>query len=227
MQLALFLALYLIDVSLCLFAIRRKSSPLYAATKPFLMPLLCVVYFCILPQELRGLDYQKYIIGALGLHALGDLFLLFPRNKTKKFFYLGMVCFFLGHMFYSSWFIKAPVGHSKQWSIIVFMMCFLLEYLLYRQLMLGPRKYAPILLPYSFGLCMVAIAIASTIGNGSPFYATVISFAGISLFYFSDFCILRRLVRLPLFGQMTVMTTYIAGQTLIVTGMLLMQCQSV
>ena len=227
MQLALFLALYLIDVSLCLFAIRRKSSPLYAATKPFLMPLLCVVYFCLLPQELRGLDYQKYIIGALGLHALGDLFLLFPRNKTKKFFYLGMVCFFLGHMFYSSWFIKAPVGHSKQWSIIVFMMCFLLEYLLYRQLMLGPRKYAPILLPYSFGLCMVAIAIASTIGNGSPFYATVISFAGISLFYFSDFCILRRLVRLPLFGQMTVMTTYIAGQTLIVTGMLLMQCQSV
>ena len=227
MQLALFLALYLIDVSLCLFAIRRKSSPLYAATKPFLMPLLCVVYFCILPQELRGLDYQKYIIGALGLHALGDLFLLFPRNKTKKFFYLGMVCFFLGHLFYSSWFIKAPVGHSKQWSIVVFMMCFLLEYLLYRQLMLGPRKYAPILLPYSFGLCMVAISIASTIGNGSPFYATVISFAGISLFYFSDFCILRRLVRLPLFGQMTVMTTYIAGQTLIVTGMLLMQCQLV
>ena len=227
MQLALFLALYLIDVSLCLFAIRRKNSPLYAVTKPFLMPLLCVVYFCILPQELRGLDYQKYIIGALSLHALGDLFLLFPRNKTKKFFYLGMVCFFLGHMFYSSWFIKAPVGHSKQWSIIVFMMCFLLEYLLYRQLMLGPRKYAPILLPYSFGLCMVAISIASTIGNGSPFYATVISFAGISLFYFSDFCILRRLVRLPLFGQMTVMTTYIAGQTLIVAGMLLMQCQLV
>ena len=223
MQLVLFLALYLIDVSLCLFAIRRKNSPLYAATKPFLMPLLCVVYFCILPQELRGLEYQKYIIGALGLHALGDLFLLFPRNRTKKFFYLGMVCFFLGHLFYSSWFIKAPVGHSKQWSIIVFMMCFLLEYLLYRQLMLGPRKYAPILLPYSFGLCMVAISIASTIGNGSPFYATIISFVGISLFYFSDFCILRRLVRLPLFGQMTVMTTYIAGQTLIVTGMLLMQ----
>ena len=74
---------------------------------------------------------------------------------------------------------------------------------------------------------MVAISIASTIGNGSPFYATIISFVGISLFYFSDFCILRRLVRLPLFGQMTVMTTYIAGQTLIVTGMLLMQCQLV
>lgn len=220
---ALFLALYVIDVSVCLLAIKKKNSPLYAATKPLLMPLLCVVYFCFLPVALRSLSYQKYVIGALSLHTLGDLFLLFPRNKTKKFFYLGMLCFFLGHLFYSSWFIKAPVGHTKKWSIIAFMLCFLLEYLLYRQLMLGPRKYAPILLPYSFGLCFVAISIASTIGQGSPAYATIISFIGISLFYFSDFCILRRLVRLPLFGQMTVMTTYIAGQSLIVLGMLLMQ----
>ena len=220
---ALFPALYAIDVSMCLLAIKKKSSPLYAATKPLLMPLLCVVYFCFLPEPLRSLSYQKYVIGASSLHALGDLFLLFPRNRSKKFFYLGMLCFFLGHLFYSSWFIKAPVGHTKQWSIIAFMLCFLIEYLLYRQLMLGPRKYAPILLPYSFGLCFVAISIASTIGQGSPAYATVISFIGISLFYFSDFCILRRLVRLPLFGQMTVMTTYIAGQSLIVLGMLLMQ----
>ena len=220
---ALFPALYVLDVSVCLLAIKKKSTPLYAATKPLLMPFLCLVYFCFLPESLRGADYQKYVIGALSLHALGDLFLLFPRNKSKKFFYLGMLCFFLGHLFYSSWFIKAPVGHTKKWSIIAFMLCFLLEYLLYRQLMLGPRKYAPILLPYSFGLCFVAISIASTIGQGSPAYATIISFIGISLFYFSDFCILRRLVRLPLFGQMTVMTTYIAGQSLIVLGMLLMQ----
>ena len=223
MMQVLFLALYAIDVSVCLLAIKKKSSPLYASTKPLLMPLLCVVYFFLLPESLRGLSYQKYVIGALTLHALGDLFLLFPRNKTKKYFYLGMLCFFLGHLFYSSWFIKAPVGHTKQWSIIAFMLCFLIEYLLYRQLMLGPRKYAPILLPYSFGLCFVAISIASTIGQGSPAYATIISFMGISLFFFSDFCILRRLVRIPLFGQMTVMTTYIAGQSLIVLGMLLMQ----
>ena len=220
---ALFPALYAIDVSVCLLAIKKKSTPVYAATKPLLMPLLCIVYFCLLPVELRNQSYQRFVIGALSLHALGDLFLLFPRNKTKKFFYLGMVCFFLGHLFYSSWFLTAPVGHTKKWSIIVFMLCFLLEYLLYRQLILGPRKYAPILLPYSFGLCVVGISIASTIGQGSPAYATVISFMGIMLFFFSDFCILRRLVRLPLFGQMTVMTTYIAGQTMIVLGMLLMQ----
>ena len=54
-------------------------------------------------------------------------------------------------------------------------------------------------------------------------YATLISQVGIALFFFSDFCIMRRMVRLPLFGQMMVMSTYIAGQSLIVLGMLLMQ----
>jgi len=99
----------------------------------------------------------------------------------------------------------------------------LLEYLIYRQLMLGPRKDAPKLVPYSLGLCAVAVSIASTMGAGSPLYATIISQVGIALFFFSDFCIMRRMVRLPLFGQMTVMTTYIAGQSLIVLGMLLLQ----
>jgi hypothetical protein len=67
------------------------------------------------------------------------------------------------------------------------------------------------------------VAIASTAGNGSPLYATFVSLAGVALFYFSDFCIMRRMVRLPLFGQMVVMSTYIAGQSLIILGMLLMQ----
>ena len=214
---------YVFDVSMCLLAIKKKNSLAYAATKPFLMPLLCAVYFCFLPVELRGLGYQRFVIGALLLHCLGDIFLLFPRSKTKKFLYMGMLCFFIGHLFYSGWFINAPVGHSKQSAIVAFLLCFIIEYLLYRQLILGPRKYAPILLPYSFGLCMVAISIAYTTGQGSPVYATLISFCGISLFYFSDFCIMRRMVRLPLFGQMTVMSTYIAGQSLIILGMLLMQ----
>ena len=221
-QVAVIIA-YLFDVSMCLLAIKKKNSLAYAATKPFLMPLLCAVYFCFLHAGLRGLGYQKFVIAALMLHCLGDIFLLFPRSKSKKFLYLGMLSFFTGHLFYSGWFIKAPVGHSKQCAVVVFFLCFLLEYLLFRQLILGPRKYAPVLLPYSFGLCMVAISIASTMGQGSPVYATLISFCGISLFYFSDFCIMRRLVRLPLFGQMMVMSTYIAGQSLIILGMLLMQ----
>ena len=217
------LALYIFDAAMCLLAIKRKNTHAYAASKPFLMPLLLGVYFAFLPESLRTAGYQKFVAIALFLHAMGDTLLLFPRNRTKKFFYMGMFCFFVGHLFYSGWFIKAPVGHSARGALLVLLLCLVLEYLLFRHLVLGPRNYAPVLVPYSFGLCMVAVSIAYTTGAGSPVYATAVSFCGIALFAFSDFCIMRRLVRLPLFGQMTVMSTYIAGQTLIVTGMLLLQ----
>lgn len=88
--------------------------------------------------------------------------------------------------------------------------------------MAGPRKYAPKLLPYSLGLVSVLVSIASTFG-GVPVYASLSCLVGITLFGFSDYCIFRRTVRLPLFGQMVVMTTYIGGQSLIILGALLMQ----
>lgn len=214
---------YILDISFCLISIKRKNSRLYALTKPFLMPLLCAVYFLFLPLGVRDRWYQTFVLFALSFHCLGDVFLLFPRNKSRHMFYLGMLCFFIGHIFYTLWFVNADVGHSKKGVVLTVILCLILEYGLFRQLVLGPRKYAPILVPYSFGLCAMAAAIASTAGNGSPVYATLISFLGVALFYFSDFCIMRRMVRLPLFGQMTVMTTYIAGQSMIIMGMLLMQ----
>ena len=214
---------YILDISFCLISIKRKNSRLYALTKPFLTPLLCAVYFLFLPQGVRDRWYQTFVLFALSFHCLGDVFLLFPRNKSRHMFYLGMLSFFIGHIFYTLWFVNADVGHSKKGVVLTVILCLILEYGLFRQLVLGPRKYAPILVPYSFGLCAMAAAIASTAGNGSPVYATLISFLGVALFYFSDFCIMRRMVRLPLFGQMTVMTTYIAGQSMIIMGMLLMQ----
>ncbi len=217
------LVLYALDITLCLLAIKRKDSHAYAATKPLLMPLLLGIYYNFLPVGLRTLGYQRFASLALVFHCLGDVLLLFPRSKSKRMFYLGMVSFFTGHVFYSLWFIKADVGHTNKGMVIALVLCLFLEYLLYRQLVLGPRHYAPMLIPYSFGLVLVAVSIASTMGNGSPVYATVLGLVGIGLFAFSDFCIMRRLVRLPLFGQMVVMSTYIAGQSLIVLGMLLLQ----
>ena len=217
------LLLYILDVAICLIAVGRKSSRVFALTKIFLMPLLSGVYFFFLSASAAGHSYQRYVAFALALHTFGDICLLFPRDKSRHMFYLGMLSFFAGHIFYTLWFSSADVGHTKRWSIIVLILCIILEYLIFRQLMLGPRKYAPILVPYSFGLCAIAVSIASTAGNGSPLYATFVSLAGVALFYFSDFCIMRRMVRLPLFGQMVVMSTYIAGQSLIILGMLLMQ----
>ncbi len=219
----LLLALYALDIIGCLVAIKKKDSHGYALTKPFLMPFLCGLYFMFLPDALRFERYQKFAILALSFHTLGDILLLFPRNKSKNFFYAGMLSFFVGHIMYAIWFRTAPFGHSWKLALITFFIVALCEYALYRQLMLGPRAYAPKLLPYSWSLSLLAIVVASTFGNGSKAIGTLVSLAGVSLFCFSDYCIERRLVRMPLFGQMTVMTTYIAAQTLIVCGMLLLQ----
>jgi len=216
-------ALYLIDVTLCLVSIRRKNSHMYAATKPLLMPLLCGIYLVFLPDSLREQNYQLFIVLALAFHTLGDVLLLFPRGKTMKFFYAGMLAFFIGHIMYANWFLRAEVGHSVWGAVLALMVCIILQYMLYRQLMAGPKKYAPKLVPYSSGLVVFAVSITSTIGNGSPVYATLVCMLGIALFCFSDYCILRRTVRMPLFGQMVVMSTYIAAQSLIIIGMLLMQ----
>ncbi len=217
------LILYVVDVSLCLFSIKRKSSSKYSLTKVFLMPLLLTVYLCFLPEHARGSNNQVFVVLALSFHTMGDTLLLFPRDKSRRMFYLGMLSFFVGHVFYSLWFLKADVGHSVAATVIAIVVSLALEYLLFRLLVLGPRKYAPRLMPYSLGLSLVIVSIASTLGCGSPVYATLVSLVGIGLFTFSDFCIMRRMVRLPLFGQMVVMSTYILGQTLIVTGMLLLQ----
>lgn len=219
----LVLAIYAADVFFCLRAVKNRDSHEYALTKPFLMPLLCGLYFVFLPVQLRDLSYQRYVALALLFHTLGDVLLLFPRNKTKAFFYAGMLSFLIGHILYIAWFRNAPVGHSVKVARITFVIVAICEYCLYRQLMLGPRRYAPKLLPYSLGLAILAVSVASTFGNGSHPAATIIALIGVGLFCFSDYCIERRLVRMPLFGQMVVMSTYIAGQTLIVLGMLLLQ----
>ena len=217
------LVIYAIDVFFCLRAIKQKSSHEYVLTKPFLMPLLCGLYFAFLPEVLRSAPHQKFVLYALMFHTLGDVLLLFPRTKTKAFFYAGMASFFVGHVGYCLWFIKAPVGHSHKLAFFTLFAVLICEYLLFRQLMLGARRYASKLLPYSLGLAILAVSVASTFGNGTDPVATLISLIGVALFCFSDYCIERRLVRMPLFGQMMVMTTYIAGQTLIVLGMLLLQ----
>ena len=108
------LVIYAIDVFFCLRAIKQKNSHEYALTKPFLMPLLCGLYFAFLPEVLRSAPHQKFVLYALMFHTLGDVLLLFPRTKTKAFFYAGMASFFVGHVGYCLWFITAPVGHSHK-----------------------------------------------------------------------------------------------------------------
>ena len=53
------LALYILDVTLCLIQIKKNRPYAYMATKPLLMPLLCAVYYAFLPEHLAALPHQR------------------------------------------------------------------------------------------------------------------------------------------------------------------------
>lgn len=217
------LFLYTLDIFFCIKAIKEKNSNAYKITKPLLMPLLALSFATFLPKGFLSVKSNIYVVIALGCHTIGDILLLFPKSRGKIFFYGGMVSFFLGHWLYVLSFIENNISYSKTLAIIALCIAFVLEYLFYRQLVLGSRRHAPMFLPYTFGLATLAIVITSQLTCNPMWYAPVLSLLGTALFAFSDYCIARREMRMPIAGQMVVMPTYIAGQTLIVLGILLSQ----
>lgn len=217
------LLLYFADVFFCIKAIKQKDSDAYKVTKPLLMPLLLFVFAAFLPGDLRLQSRNLLVATALVFHTLGDILLLFPKGKTKIFFFCGMLSFFAGHFFYMGSFLLASPNTSKAFAIGALAIVFVFEYFFYRQLVLDARRYAPLFLPYTFGLAVLGIVVVAKMGASSIWWAYLISLLGVVLFAFSDYCIARREMRMPIAGQMVVMPTYIAGQSLIILGTLLSQ----
>lgn len=217
------IALYFTNNFFCIRAIKQKDSKAYKITKPLLMPLLILVFICLLPKELRSTKNNVSVIIALCFHTIGDIMLLFPKGKTKVYFYIGLFSFFAGHCFYVGSFLVDAIPSSGVWGITGLVIIIGLEYLFYRELILDARRYAPFFLPYSFGLSLLFIVIFSQLPTNPRWFAALLSLIGTLSFAFSDYCIARREIRIPIAGQMVVMPTYIAGQALIVGGILLSQ----
>ena len=197
---------------------------MYSVSKSLLMPILLMCYLSFLTFQARMFYQQRFCILALILHCLGDILLLFPRTYGKRFMLSGIVSFFIGHISYTLWFTKSGIPLSEKEGLVTLFFMMIVQYFLYRYVMLSSfRKFVPLVILYSFGLVALAVVISSTLGNTERFYAPLISLIGVFFFYFSDYCVARRAIRVPLFGQMVIMSTYITAQTLIITGMLLMQ----
>lgn len=217
------LLLYVTDVFFCIKAIKEKDSKAYAITKPLLMSTLLLTFIMALPVGTAWSISNRFVVLALCLHTVGDILLLVPKSKCKMCFYIGMICFFAGHVMYAANFVADRFPSSNTCGIAALIVVIIFEALFVRQLLTKARKYTPLFVPYTFGLAAMAIMISSQIPTNPRWYASVISLVGTVLFTFSDYCICRREIRIPLAGQMVVMPTYILGQTMIVGGILLSQ----
>lgn len=196
-----------------LYACFTARFNLRAATKPLLMPLLAALYL------VSANSPHPLVAGALLLGALGDIFLLLP--KKEAFLMIGGAAFGLGHIFYmAAIFSYAGAAQMPFYVIPVVAVCYgtaaALAFMKIRPSI--PQKLRGGIIFYMLLLCaMSASAILSLVA--SPSGERVLLALGGLLFISSDAILAKFLfVREGRRGNFPVMATYLAAQTLLAAG---------
>ena len=211
-----------------LYANYKYDFVLELASKPFLIPILAL-HFYLNTREVTQ-EYKKtlanYILLALLLAWIGDVFLLFQTQNTL-FFMLGLGSFLISHILYIITFKKSlqnkELGEPKKLLIraIPFIGTFVLMFtFLYKSL----DAVMLIAVPF-YMLVIVVMAFMAMERTGKVLKASAeYAFFGAFLFMVSDSLlaidIFVRNFTIP-YAPVFVMATYIAAQALIVYGMMI------
>lgn len=186
-----------------------------AFTKPFLMPLLAIIYLS------NASEINYYIVLALSFGFLGDIFLL--KNSKQNYILSGIISFLIGHLFYIYVFISDSYMVR---SIPLWFLLFLLPYagigfLVFKKLISKMESMRLSAVVYMCILCTMSFTSLSRIWSAS-FFSFILTFLGSLCFLVSD-----SILAFDMFSMKrknngsTVMETYIAAQILIVLGLLL------
>lgn len=149
------------------------------------------------------------IAGALLLGTAGDAFLL--AGHKSKLFYVGMLCFFLGHLGYITYFIL----HLQSWGYFLFAMLALAFPLFKIILSFFPSKKTPLLSIYATTLIVLTAFSAASL--------SFIAMVGAIFFAVSDYLIAMDVLEKRTFSETAIMGTYTLAQLLIVVGILNIQ----
>ena len=193
-----------------LIAILVKKRKIQDISKVFLVPLILAVY-------LAGANRIFIpVICALFFGWLGDIFLL--RIETIKFFRLGLASFLLGHIFY----IASMVNYTDGINTLALLICVpvfaILGLLMFLFIKPGKEMAIPVIAYETVILVMVISAIQLFFAHDSLQGALVL--AGALSFLTSDSTLsLVTFRKKPWYGDLLVMSTYIAAQLLIVLGL--------
>lgn len=210
------LMVYLVIVTVHLYCCFFYHEDIRKVTKVFLMPFLAFTYYLGCPKE----KFSKIILIAICFGCLGDLFLL-----LENLFLVGVVCFLVGHLLYIITFLVETGLTNYRKNLFVFVLvCIIYAYLESEVL----RYFRPSLIKAGlWGPLFVYTSILAILNVSSAIYAycytnlySILTYIGSLIFAISD-CILAK----QLFSehnryyQITIMSTYILGQSLISLGM--------
>lgn len=191
---------------------------IYLITRLLLMPTLA--YYAFTSFYNKSNNYLKFIFISLFFSWLGDVLLTF---KTPLLFLLGIAAFLTAHVFYIIVYNKE--SNFSNYYIVKRKPFIMLPYLLVVAVFLWLcfEKLQLFIFPvaiYSFVLSAMSIMALNRFNNVSN-ASFMITYIGSLLFMFSDLMIGWNTFYKPLpWASLIIMTTYIAGQFLIIEGLI-------
>ncbi len=195
---------------------------MHGITKPMLVPIIIALYCCVC--AVRGKAVSWMVITALALGCVGDIMLMASIIK-KQFFAVGMLFFWIGHVFYMLCVFGIPFNSSPSvWRYavlfaVICVMVFLLIVLVKRLFPHVEKPMRPACFVYMTTLAVV-VALMIYAHMRMPTYATMLLAAGSILFAASDTVLATHTFALPRAkaDSIVIMSTYIAAQVCIALG---------
>lgn len=152
-----------------------------------------------------GPDASRYLIAALMLSLLGDVYLMLP----EQLFPAGLVAFLLAHLAYIADFEAAPLARAG-WFLVVAGASVPLA----RRIIRAVRAL-PVRIGVGLYMAAISLMVASAIASGE-----IMAAVGALLFFVSDALIaLDRFVAPIAGGRLAIIVTYHLGQLLLVIAL--------
>ncbi len=202
---------FLVDIG------KEKFIVVRYLTKPFLMPLLLLFYV------IGNVNINWLISSAIIGGFVGDIFLMLPDpEKTRKWLRVGLVSFLLGHLLYISAFIYIAGNfvHFVWWSVLLAIPFVIAMVIIHPRLTKHTGKMTTAVTIYTIVIGLMGISTTLLFGYGT-LEGIILLYVGAWLFIISD--ILNgyaKFVTVFKYERVITMFTYIAGQLMIVLGVI-------
>ena len=214
--------LFFIDAALNLYAEAMQNIPLIYITKPLLMILLGIHFYF---NKKGDTFYARFILIGLFFSFLGDTFLMFRETgaRSQQFFLLGLSSFLITQLLYfiAFWKQSNSVGFVRKnpWIALLF-----LAFLIGNSSFLLPDLPTAFKIPVLIYSTVITLMVLSctNLYQIMPNAIFIFLITGVLLFMCSDTLIglnqfKKETLSIP-FPRLSIMTTYIMAQWLIVKG---------
>jgi uncharacterized membrane protein YhhN len=213
-----FLAAFLVLATAHVVSEGFKYMPGRYFVKPLLMPALALYYMASAETP------NPFMIAAIAFGWLGDIFLMIPDpEKTRRYFRPGLVAFLLGHVFYIVVFASYVSGMddfpAPAWLLLI-------PYIAtgafgYR--LIGPHAGAMKKAILAYTVIFVVMGAVTVLPMGTAALPGVLTaMAGAFVFMISDIInAYNKFAREIANERVYTMSTYLAGQLLLVQGYLM------